>query len=165
MLSKEYDETPHIIKNLTNEVLHRLVRMNRLIAQMTVRKSEEKKEKKTSKQQNVSGRHHYRKKVELPCSYRPAESSPKLRLQGLIKNISLTGINKEVNGKAATNFSHDPGDEFQVYLALPNGKKVHLAARILSNRKPRYAGQLSFGMVFTDMREGAKKELGFLMMP
>ncbi len=164
LLSEEYDKMPQIIKHITDEALNRLIRMNRLIAQMTSRDKEEKKENVHGTQQ-ASGRRHYRKEVDLQCKYRPVDSSSKLSLEGLIKNISLTGINMEVRGKTATNFSHDPGDEFHVDLTLPNGRDVHLMARILSAREPRFAGMLSFGMVFTDMREGAKKELGFLLMP
>ena len=164
-LSKEYDEMPPIIKHITDEALNRLIRMNRLIAQMTAREEEEKQEGKISDKNKTSRRRHYRKEVDLPCTYRPVDSSSRLRLNGIIKNISLTGVNMEVRAKTVVNFSHDPGDGFHIDLTLPNGKEVYLTARILSSRKPRFAGMLSLGMVFTDMREGATKELGFFLMP
>ena len=88
-----------------------------------------------------------------------------LQLNGNIKNISLTGINMEIRAKNAINFPHDPGDEFSVELTLPNGKDVHVTARIQAIRKPRTPGTISMGMVFTDMREGARKALGFFLMP
>lgn len=164
LLSKEYAEMHSIIKYITDEALNRLMRMNRLITQMTLSQAEKQQEKNHEKKQ-ASGRHHYRKKVDLQCTYRPIDSSSRLHLNGIIKDISLTGINMEVREKTVANFSHDPGDEFHIDLTLPNGKDVHLTARILAYRKPRCAGMLSLGMVFTDMREGATKELGFFLMP
>ena len=161
LLSHEYDNMPPIIKHITDEALNRLIRMNRLIARMTSRKEEE---NSSAKEQN-SGRRHYRKDVDLPCTYRPVGSSSRLGLNGTVKNISLSGVNMETREKTAAKFSYDPGDEFHIDLTLPGGKDVQLTAKILSSRKPRVAGMLSLGMVFTDMREGSHKDLGFFLMP
>ncbi len=161
LLSQEYDNMPPIIKHITDEALNRLIRMNRLIAQMTSRKEEE----KTSGKQQNSGRRHYRKEVDLPCTCRPVGSSSRLCLNGIVKNISLSGVNVEIREKTAAKFSYDPGDEFHIDLALPGGKDVHLTAKVMSSRKVRLAGMLSLGMVFTDMREGTQKDLGFFLMP
>lgn len=160
-LLTQYNEMPSIIRVLTDEAVSRLFRMNTLITQMVARSEEE----KTSDKQALSRRSHYRKEVDLPCTYRPVDSSPRLRLNGIVKNISLTGINVEVKGKTMANFPHDPGDAFCIDLTLPNGKDIHVTSRLLSFRKPRFAGMLSMGMVFADMKEGTKKELGFFLMP
>jgi hypothetical protein len=86
-------------------------------------------------------------------------------LNGIVKNISLSGVNVEIREKTAAKFSYDPGDEFHIDLTLPGGKDVHFMTKVLSSRKPRVAGMLSLGMVFTDMREGTQKDLGFFLMP
>lgn len=160
-LLTQYNEMSSIIRLITEEAVSRLFRINTLITQMTARSEEEKAPDK----QTLSRRGHYRKEVELPCTYRPIDSSPRLRLNGIVKNISLTGINMEVKGKTMANFPHDPGEEFYIDLRLPNGKDIHVTSRLLSFRKPSFAGMLSMGMVFTDMKEGTRKELGFFLMP
>jgi ferredoxin-fold anticodon binding domain-containing protein len=166
ILSKDYKDVATVIKHMTDEAQKRLVRMNRFIVQMSVSEEDE-KEKPTGEEgkETTSRRTHYRKNVNLTCVYRPVDTPSRLRLNGNIKNISLTGINMEIRAKNAVNFSHDPGDEFSVDLTLPNGKDVHVMARIQATRKQRPPGTFSLGMVFTDMREGAKKTLGFFLMP
>ena len=166
ILSKDYENVAPVIKYMTDEAQKRLVRMNRFIVQMSVSEEDE-KEKPTGEKgkETTSKRIHYRKTVNMACVYRPVDTPSRLQLNGSIKNISLTGINMEIRAKNAVNFSHDPGDEFNVELTLPNGKDVHVTARILAIRKPQTPGTVSLGMVFTDMREGAKKALGFFLMP
>lgn len=164
LLEPEYERMPEIVKLIIHETLARLIRMNKFICQMTPRK-EERIEGKASKTQKTSRRIYYRKKVDLPCTLRPAETPSKLSAYGHIKDISLMGMRMEVKGTTMVDFSHDPGDEFDINLILPNGKDVYLTARILSSRKPHVSGMFSFGMIFTNMREGSNKELGFFLMP
>jgi len=161
LLRKEYRDMPPVIKHITDEAMNRLVYMNRLVSQMSARQTEE---KAAGGNRNLR-RQYYRKEVDLPCTYRPAGSSSKLVLNGVIRNISLTGINLEVKSRTVANFSHDPGDEFHVDFILPKDNEVHLTARIVSFREPRVAGTLSLGMSFSDMTETARKKLGFFLMP
>jgi ferredoxin-fold anticodon binding domain-containing protein len=166
ILSKDYEDLSAIIKHMTDEAQKRLARMNKFIVQMSVAEEDGKgKTPDDRRKKTASRRTHYRKNVNLACVYRPVEGPSRLKLNGSIKNISITGINMEIRAKNAVNFSHDPGDEFSVKLTLPNGKNVHVTARILAVRKPQTPGTISLGMVFTDMREGAKKTLGFFLMP
>jgi len=166
ILSKDYEDVPAIIKHMTDEAQKRLVRMNRFIVQMSVAE-EDKKEKTTHDEGNetTARRIHYRKNVSLPCVYRPVDTPSRIHFYGSIKNISLTGINMEIRARNALNFAHNPGDEFNLELTLPNGKAVHVTARIQAIRKPRTPGTVSLGMVFTDMRSWTKRELGFFLMP
>ncbi len=164
-LGRDYDAMPFIIKHITYELLNRRIRMNKLIAQMTPKEKSVSADPPQEDKPPSSRRRSNRKPVALHCTYRPVDASPKLRLKGYVRDISISGANMEVQGNALTNFSHDPGEEFFLDLTLPNGKDIHLTARILSLRERRMPGTVSFGMVFTDMREGSKKELGFFLMP
>jgi len=166
ILSKDYEDMPDIIKHMTDEAQKRLVRVNRFIVQMSL--AEEDKREKTSGDkggETASKRIHYRKNVNLPCVYRPVDTPTGIRLYGSIKNISLTGIYMEFRARNVVNFTHDPGDEFNLELALPNEKDALVTARIQGSRKPLTPGTVALGMVFTDMGEGAKKALGFFLMP
>ncbi len=168
IISKEYDKMPLIIKYMTNEAQKRLARMNKFIIQMTTSKEEE-NEVKTAPSQKEQGsnlkRVHYRKDVDLSCTYRPVDSPRRVNLNGNIKNISLTGINMEVRANTVANFSHVVGDEFNIDFTLPNGKDVHITARIQALRKPKTPGTIPLGMAITNMREGSQKVLGFFLMP
>ena len=163
-LSKAYDEMPPIIKHITYGLLNRRIRMNKLMTQMSPFDEESAEKSKIDRDDQTSGRLCYRKEVSLPCTYRPVESSVKLRLNGLIRDISISGANMEVRRTNATRISHDPGEEFYLDITLPNGKEIHLTSKIVSSRTPRSSGMPSFGTVFTDMREGSRKELGFFLV-
>ena len=164
-LSGEYEAMPIVIKHMTYELLNRSIRMYKLIRQMSIVDDHNAETTESTGEKEASGRLYYRKEVSLPCTYRPVDSSPKTRLNGLIKNISLSGANLEVKRINTTNFSHDSGEEFYVDLTMPNGKEIHLTSRVMAMRDPKIPGMISFGMIFTDMREGSKKELGFFLMP
>jgi CRP-like cAMP-binding protein len=164
MISKEFDEMPLIIKHITNEALKRLTRMNNLVSELTAQKDED-EGGKTLDMTAPEKRRCYRKDVNLDCVYCPVGVYPRPRLKGIIKNISLNGMKMDVTIKPGTNFSLDPGDEFLVEAALPNSKGIKLTAKILSIREPRIPGRFSLGMLFTGMREGTEKELGFFLMP
>ncbi len=166
MISKEYDNMSPIIKYMTDEAQKRLVRMNKFIVQMSNSREDEVETASSKKEQeDKHNRGHYRKDVELSCTYRPVDSPARINLNGSIKNISLTGINMEVRVNVAANFSHVVGDEFNIDFTLPNGKDAYITARIQALRKPQVPGTIVLGMAITDMREGSKKVLGFFLMP
>jgi len=166
IISKEYDNMSPVIKYMTDEAQKRLVRMNKFIVQMSTSKEDETETAPSQKEQKDDHkRGHYRKDVDLSCTYRPIGSPARINLNGSIKNISLTGINMEARAKVAVNFSHVVGDEFNIEFTLPNGKDVHITARIQALRKSRVPGTISLGMAITDMREGSQKVLGFFLMP
>ena len=166
IMSKEYDTMSPIIKYMTDEAQRRLVRMNKFIVQMSTSKEEDVEMPPSQKgQEDQFKRGHYRKDVDLSCTYRPVDSPARIKLNGSIKNISLTGINMEARANVAANFSHVVGDEFNIEFTLPNGKEAHITARIQALRKPRAPGTISLGMAITNMREGSRKVLGFFLMP
>ncbi len=167
LLSDEYENMPPIIKHIVDETLQRLIRTNRFISRICSPEVEEKPEKEVIIPENSQTyrRRHYRKEMYLPCTYRPVDSSPGIVLNGMIRNISRHGMKMEVRAKNANTFSHDPGQEFYVELTLPGGKELHFNVRVLASRIPQVPGQLSLGMVFTDMKEGTEKNLGFFLMP
>ena len=164
LISKEYDLMPSIIKYMTDEVQKRLLRLNKFIVQMSGDEGGEGENTFEDTEKSVR-RVHYRKDVNLACVYRPVDASPGLQLNGSIKNISRTGVNLEARAKTVAKFSHDPGDEFYMELTLPNGKDIPVTARIQALRAPRIPGTVSLGMVFTSMKEGTRKALGFFLMP
>ena len=165
LISEEYDNMPPLIKYMTDEVQKRLLRLNKFIVQMSIEEEGEGEKIFDDDKKKAVRRVHYRKDVNLACVYRPVDASPGLRLNGSIRNISLTGMNLEARAKTAAKFPHDPGDEFYMELTLPNGKDIQVTARIQALREPRIPGIVSLGMVFTDMREGTRKALGFFLMP
>ena len=166
ILSKDYENLATIIRHMTDEAQKRLARMNKFIVQMSVAEEDEKDIIPHDKRgKRGARRRHYRKNVNLACVYRPVDVPPKVRLTGSIRDISMTGINMEIRTKNKRNYSHDPGDEFNVKMALPTGKDAHATARIVGIRRPQTPGTISLGMVFTDKKEGAKSDLGFFLMP
>ena len=164
-ISEEYEQMPPIIKYMTDEVQKRLLRLNKFIVQMSIEEGMGEEQAVDDGKEKPVRRAHYRKDVDLACNYRPVDAPPGLHLSGSIKNISLTGINLEARAKTAAKFSHDPGDEFHIEMTLPNSKDIQVTARIQALREPRVPGTVSLGMVFTSMQEGARKALGFFLMP
>jgi hypothetical protein len=71
----------------------------------------------------------------------------------------------EVLSKNTVDFSHEPDDTFHVSTVLPNGKELDLTGKVLTVRKSRIPGRLFLGISFIEMTEGARKRLGFFLMP
>ncbi len=162
-LSSEYAQMPHAIQYIVTQVLERLIRMNKLVAQLTAKKQEEAKKPAKPVDAGAAQRRYYRKKVDLECIYRPVGSSPKLALHGRIKDLSMGGLALEVRPKNALNFSHEKGDKFHVNMILPNGKKFAVTTEILSLKNNPTLGTLFMGMEFSDVSEGDGRTLGFFM--
>lgn len=163
-LSKEYDQMPPVIKYIADQISSRLIRMNRLIVQL---KTQEQKRLKAMEKSDplTSQRRYYRKDVDLDCHYRPVGLSPKVRLDGQIRNISLGGIGMEIMVKNTTSFSHMQGDFFVVNTVLPNNKSLELKVKVETVTKSKSHGRLLLNMSMTEISDGAKKSLGFFMMP
>lgn len=163
-LSEEYDQMPPMIKYIADQISSRLLRMNRLFVQLKTR--EQKKRKAIEKSDPLtSQRRYYRKEVDLECHYRPVDSSSKVRLDGRIRDISLGGIGMEIMVKNTTSFSHMQGDSFVVNTVLPNNKSLELEVKIETVTKSESYGRLLLGMSITEISAGAKKLLGFFLMP
>jgi CRP/FNR family cyclic AMP-dependent transcriptional regulator len=162
-LSIEYEQMPHAIQYIVTQILERLIRMNKLVAQLTAKKQEEAKKPAKPEDLSASQRRYYRKKVDLNCIYRPVGSSPKLALHGKVKDLSMGGLALEVGAKNALNFSHEKGDKFHINTVLPNGKKFAVTSEVLSTKNNPTLGTLFMGMEFSDVREGDGRTLGFFM--
>ena len=163
-LSKEYDQMPPMIKHTADQILSRLLRMNRLIVQLATR--EQQKRKAIEKSDPLaSQRRYYRKEVDLDCHYRPVGLSSKVRLDGRIRDIALGGIGMEIMVKNTTSVSHMQGDSFVVNTVLPNNKNLELEVKIETVTKSESYGRLLLGMSITEMSAGTKKVLGFFLMP
>jgi CRP/FNR family cyclic AMP-dependent transcriptional regulator len=162
-LSSEYAQMPHAIQYIVTQILERLIRMNKLVAQITAKKQEEAKRPAKLEESGASQRRYYRKKVDLECIYRPVGSSPKLALHGKVKDISMGGLALEVRPKNALNFSHEKGDKFHINTVLPNGKEITVTSEVLSTKNNPTLGTLFMGMEFSDVSEGDGRTLGFFM--
>lgn len=162
-LSSEYAQMPHAIQYIVKQVLERLIRMNKLVAQLTAKKQEKTKKPVKLEDAGASQRRYYRKKVDIDCIYLPVGSSPKLALQGKVKDLSMGGLALEVKARNALNFSHETGDKFHVKMVLPNGKKFAVTSEVLSTKNNPTLGTLFMGMEFSDVNEGDGRTLGFFM--
>ncbi|MFO7737135.1 MAG: cyclic nucleotide-binding domain-containing protein [Desulfatiglandaceae bacterium] len=162
-LAKEYEEMPHIIRYIADQTLRRLIRMNQVIAKLTAKRKAEEREKR--RDPTADKRHFYRKEVLMECVYRPIDASPEFRLEGRIRDISMTGMGLEVRAKNAQSVPHNSGDSFYFETVLPNGMDLKFTSRIMSVAKDRTPGKLFLGMNLEDMKEDAWKRLGFFLMP
>lgn len=166
MLSKEYKEMPPMLKYVTDQISARLLRVNKLIVQLT---TQEQKRRETVERPRPSSwasqRRYYRKEVDLDCAYRPVGSSPNVSLPGRITDMSLSGLEMEIVAQNTASFSHMDGDSFVVNTVLPNGKSLELEAEIVTRTKSEVPGKLLLGMSLTELPGGAKKALGFFLMP
>jgi len=162
-LSNEYTQMPHAIQYIIRQVLERLIRMNKLVAQLTAKKLEKAKKPATPVEAGASQRRYYRKKMDTECIYRPVGSSPKLALHGKVKDLSMGGLGMEVRTKNALNFSHEKGDKFHINMVLPNGKKFAVTSKVLSTNNNSLLGTLLMGMEFSDVKEGDGRTLGFFL--
>ncbi len=164
-LSREYDKMPPIIKYVVDQVMSRSIRMNNLIVKLSTKQQ---KEKAIREKQDpmASKRRFYRKKVDLPCRYRPASASSKFHLDGAISDISLDGLAMNVSNRNAIDVSHQKGDVFVVTTVLPNKKEVEMTAEIVAIKM---GGDMTrgfqLGMKITDMGAATRKSLGFFLMP
>lgn len=162
-LSSEYAEMPHAIQYIVKQILERIIRMNKLVARLTAKKEEEAKKPASQEDPTASQRRYYRKTVDIDCSYRPVGSSPKLVLQGKVKDISMGGLGMEVRAKNALDFSHEKGDKFHLNMVLPNGKKFAATAKALGTKKNPTLGTLFMGMEFSHVSEGDGQTIGFFL--
>jgi len=164
MLSKEYQEMPPVLKYVVGQLLARLLRMSRLLVQLT---EQEEKRRKASERSDpfVSQRCFYRKPVDLECYYHPLGLSTKSRLSGRIKNISINGLGMEIAVQNTAGVSHIAGDSFVIKTVLPNGKDLELEAKIVSLKQSDTPSRLLLGMAISRLTEESKRVLGFFLMP
>lgn len=166
-LAKKYEEIAPVLKAMINQVLRRLLRMQKLydkLAAKTPGPREKKDEKNLSKE---SRRRYYRKNVDIDCSYVPLHAGNEFRnpMKGRIKNLSMTGLRMEVASVNPSHASHEIGKSFRLETVLPNDQPLKLTAKIVNIHKQE--GKLRLGMQFHDLPDydGTRKTLWFFMLP
>lgn len=162
-IKNEYEQMPPVIRTMVDQALERLVRMNRVLVQLDIKR--QKREQQEGVIPKDPQRLYYRKDVSLDCDYTPLDSSSRLRLKGIIKNISMNGLGLDIPKWHIERCSHEPGQVFHLRTILPTGKELNTEAKVISIDKNRKPGRLFLGMAFMGLREGAKKRLGFFLLP
>jgi len=163
MLEKEYEEMPPVIKYIANQALNRLVRMNKMMVQLTAKKQKERAI--ISADMWAKKRRFYRKKMEIGFSGRQIGTISKSLLSGYINDISLGGVGMEILNVKSEKNPFKAGDEFYIKTVLPNGKDLEFHAKLISIKEGKLPGAPFFGMSFTDLTDSARKDLGFFLMP
>jgi len=164
MLAEEYQDMSPMLRYVINHVLTRLLRMSRLLVQLS--DNERNRRKAMGKSDPyASRRNYYRKNINLECHYWPVRLSPKVGLTGRIRDVSLTGVGLEIAAGNTAYFSHMEGERFVINTVLPNGKRLELEAKIVTSTISETHKSLFLGMSITELSADAKKSLGFLLMP
>jgi hypothetical protein len=162
-----YTQTSTVLKVIIDQTLSRLLRINRFMDHLAVKEREEKGRPKGKEDPWSSTREFYRKEVDIVCQYRPAHSGNafSLRLTGRIKDLSMSGMCLEVPSGNETATGHEVGESFHIDAVLPNGEEMNVTAEIVSVKKQ--PGKVRLGMQFKELPDyyGAKKTLGFFLMP
>jgi len=163
MLAKEYEQMPPVIKYIANQALSRLLRMNKLLVQITTKK--QKQREIISSDIWAKKRRFYRKKMEIGFSGRQINSLSKKLLSGYITDISLGGVGMDITSIKFDKNPFKAGDEFFIKTALPNGKDLEFHAKLVTLKEGKTPGMPFFGMSFTELTDSARKDLGFFLMP
>jgi len=158
-LTEEYKNMPPILGYITKQTLNRLLRMNRIVDELSTRK---KKDKEVDPE--VAKRRYFRKDWHQEFLYSPVTHSSKLNLHGVIKDISPLGLGVEVSAGNTINFSHDPGNHLKISFQLPSGSTINVVAIIRSVKKSKVPGYLFLGLEFKDISKDALRQIDFFMM-
>jgi len=161
-LSREYEQMSPILRFITNQTLNRLVRINKLYAQLL--QKIEKAKKMGHKDSEESKRKYYRKPMNQTCVYWPAGGASKVRLQGRLTDISVGGAAMEVSSRNAVSIRHDEGTKFMIHTTLPSGREIELVGKVRSLDMNQVPGRIQIGIQFTGLTGEATKTLGFFMM-
>lgn len=161
-LRREYDEMPPSMKYIADQALNRLIRMNRLIMQLAMKKQN--KEQQKAVDPWAAKRRYYRKNVDMHFTCNSISPSSDKPFRGGIKDISLGGIGMEIDSLIAHKFPYKTGDEFIITTSLPNDKGLDFRSRLVSVREGKAPGNLFLGMSFTSLSDSVRKDLGFFLM-
>ncbi len=162
-LSSEYEQMSPVLKYITDQMLKRLSRMNKLYGELN-RKLELAQRRRKKEGPEAAKRRYHRKELNLDCIYRPAGAPEKVRLSGRITDMSVGGIGMEVSARNTVNFSHGMNERLLVLTKLPGGRELKLSGRIRSVKNHNTPGRMRLGMEFADLDGEAAKALRFFMM-
>jgi len=163
LLAEEYKNMPAILRYIIQQSLHRLLRMNRVINELTAKKKQG-KEKRIAAEKKSNKRRYFRKNCDQECSYRSATHSSEVSLRGVIKDISPMGVGMEVIERNAIHVIHKPGNQLKINFQLPSGSSINEAVIIKSVKKSTVPGYLFLGLEYKDISKDALKQIGFFMM-
>jgi hypothetical protein len=166
LLTNDYKQMPIALRQIVDQSLKRLVRVNKKISGLSIQQRKiEKSQVQDSTDPWASKRSAYRKKVNIGCVYRPINSPKELKLLGRIRDISKGGMQLVIKTSNSLKYSHVPGDEFVISTNLTPGKEVKINAKIANLRKGQTAATTFIGMSFTHMTHEDQKRLGFFLLP
>ena len=176
-LAEEMDKAPALLQHVLRQPMQRLQRTRRLIDQLSaktvfhaeaeVRLAEEAcpPAQEDKAQWARQQRRHYRKTMEREAVYRPVGGSEKIKLKGIVRDVSRGGIGMEVGTLNIQHQSHDIGDEFDVDLVLPDGKDIHFVAKLLHIKRTTDPEKRFLVMMINMIGYESQKRLGFFLMP
>lgn len=166
-LVQKYEQTSIVLKIITDQALGRLLRINKFMDQLAAKGRRERSKTRVKDDPWSSTREFYRKKVDIACQYKPAHSVKvsSALLPGTIKDISMSGMCLEVPPGNESAIGHEVGESLHIDAVLPNGQELNITAEIVSVEKQ--PGKVRLGMRFKELPDyyGAKKALGFFLMP
>ena len=87
-LAEEYKNMPAILRYIIQQSLHRLLRMNRVIDELTVKKKRVKEEQSAAEKRD-NKRRYFRKDCDKECSYCLATHSKKVNSHGILRRSVL----------------------------------------------------------------------------
>jgi CRP-like cAMP-binding protein len=166
-LAKNYDKIAPVLKTIIDQVLRRVLRMQKLLDKLAPKTSGERETQEEKKLLKESRRRYYRKNVDIQCDYLPLHAGKDFHnpLKGRIRNLSMTGLRIEASSANLSYASHEVGKSFRIETVLPNGQLLKLTAKIVNVHKQ--VGRLQLGMQFHDLPDddGTRKTLWFFMLP
>jgi len=158
-LTEEYKDMPVLLRNITKQVRNRLLRMNRILVELST-----KKDTKLEEVLEEDKRRYFRKEVNQACTYGPVSHQSKVRLHGVIKDISPYGLSVQVVDEDILHIEHKPGDYLKVMFQLPSGSSINEVAKIQSIHESQGSGYFFLGLEFVNISNYASREIGFFMM-
>lgn len=158
-LTDEYKNMPPILRYIIEQSLKRLVRMNKIVDELS-----SKKEATTELDPRVTQRQYFRKKWDQEFTYGPLGRPKNLRLTGMIRDVSLNGVGVEVPYENTKELRHEPGDELALNIQFTSGRTIGLDSRIKSVRRSITLGYLFLGLEFKNMSKEAIREISMFMM-
>jgi CRP/FNR family cyclic AMP-dependent transcriptional regulator len=158
-LTDEYNNLQPILHNIIQQSLKRLVRMNKVVDELS-----SKKEAETELDPMVALRQYFRKKWDQEFTYDPLDRSKKLGLTGMIRDVSINGVGVEVPYENTRKLRHEPGDELALNIPFTSGKTISLESRIKSVRKSVTLGYLFLGLEFKNMSKEAIREISMFIL-
>ena len=158
-LTDEYKNMQPILRYIIQQTLKRLVRMNKIVDELS-----SKKEAATEFDPRVTQRQYFRKKWDQECTYSARGLSKSIRLNGMIRDVSLNGAGVEVSYENTKELRHEPGDELALNIQFTSGKNISLDSRIKSVRRSITLGYLFLGLEFKNMSKEAIREISMFMM-